>query len=121
MLPIYAEMQVPLISGCHEALLAELIDCAAAVAVAFVDWLHDEGGRQEPPDASSVEVEEPDPTGPLALAQQEAGDQEAADDEEDVDADVAADQAEQVGMEEQDDEDRDSPQPFDVGPEAVAR
>jgi Putative bacterial sensory transduction regulator len=44
MLPIYAEMQVPLISGCHEALLAELIDCAAAVAVAFVDWLHDEGG-----------------------------------------------------------------------------
>jgi hypothetical protein len=44
MLPIYAEMQVPLISGSHEALLAELIDCAAAVAVAFVDWLHDEGG-----------------------------------------------------------------------------
>jgi hypothetical protein len=44
MLPIYAEMQVPLIAGTHEALLAELIDCAAAVAVAFVDWLHDEGG-----------------------------------------------------------------------------
>jgi Putative bacterial sensory transduction regulator len=43
-LPIYAEMQVPLISGAHDALLAELIDCAAAVAVAFVDWLHDEGG-----------------------------------------------------------------------------
>lgn len=43
-LPIYAEMQVPLISGAHDALLVELIDCAAAVAVAFVDWLHDEGG-----------------------------------------------------------------------------
>ncbi len=43
-LPIYAEMQVPLIAGAHDALLAELIDCAAAVAVAFVDWLHDEGG-----------------------------------------------------------------------------
>jgi hypothetical protein len=43
-LPIYAEMQVPLISGAHNALLVELIDCAAAVAVAFVDWLHDEGG-----------------------------------------------------------------------------
>jgi len=43
-LPIYAEMQVPLISGVHDALLVELIDCAAAVAVAFVDWLHDEGG-----------------------------------------------------------------------------
>jgi len=33
-LPIYAEMQVPLISGAHDALLVELIDCAAAVAVA---------------------------------------------------------------------------------------
>jgi hypothetical protein len=43
-LPIYAEMQVPLISGAHDALLVELVDCAASVAVAFVDWLHDEGG-----------------------------------------------------------------------------
>ncbi|HWB37058.1 MAG TPA: YbjN domain-containing protein [Rugosimonospora sp.] len=42
-LPIYAEMQVPLIAGVHDALLVELLDCAAAVAVAFVDWLHDEG------------------------------------------------------------------------------
>jgi len=43
-LPIYAEMQVPLIAGAHDALLVELLDCGAAVAVAFVDWLHDEGG-----------------------------------------------------------------------------
>jgi len=43
-LPIYAEMQVPLISGAHDPLLVELVDCAAAVAVAFVDWIHDEGG-----------------------------------------------------------------------------
>jgi hypothetical protein len=42
-LPIYAEMQVPLGSGAHEALLVELVDCAAAVALGFVDWLHDEG------------------------------------------------------------------------------
>ena len=42
-LPIYAEMQVPLRSGAHDALLVELIDCAAAVATTFVDWLHDEG------------------------------------------------------------------------------
>ncbi|HZN76871.1 MAG TPA: YbjN domain-containing protein [Micromonosporaceae bacterium] len=42
-LPIYAEMQVPLRSGTHDALLVELIDCAAAVATTFVDWLHDEG------------------------------------------------------------------------------
>jgi hypothetical protein len=42
-LPIYAEMQVPLSSGAHDALLVELVDCAAAVALGFVDWLHDEG------------------------------------------------------------------------------
>jgi Putative bacterial sensory transduction regulator len=43
-LPIYAEIQVPLLAGAHDALLMELIDCAAAVAMGFVDWLHDEGG-----------------------------------------------------------------------------
>jgi len=43
-LPIYAEMQVPLGAGVHDALLRELVDCAAAVATGFVDWLHDDGG-----------------------------------------------------------------------------
>ena len=42
-LPIYAEMQVPLLSGAHDALVAELVDCAAVVAMGFVEWLHDEG------------------------------------------------------------------------------
>ncbi|WP_432978500.1 YbjN domain-containing protein [Dactylosporangium sp. CA-233914] len=42
-LPIYAEMQVPLLSGVHDTLVAELVDCAAVVALGFVDWLHDEG------------------------------------------------------------------------------
>jgi len=42
-LPIYAELQVPLTAGVHDELLVELIDCAAAVATSFVDWLHDEG------------------------------------------------------------------------------
>lgn len=42
-LPIYAEMQFPLRSGAHDALLVEFVDCAAAVATTFVDWLHDEG------------------------------------------------------------------------------
>ncbi|MFI5911271.1 YbjN domain-containing protein [Dactylosporangium sp. NPDC051541] len=42
-LPIYAEMQVPLLSGVHDALVNELVDCAAVVALGFVDWLHDEG------------------------------------------------------------------------------
>ncbi len=43
MLPIYAEIQVPLQSGVHDRLLDELVDCAAAVTSAFVDWLHDDG------------------------------------------------------------------------------
>ncbi len=42
-LPIYAEVQVPLSAGSHDALLVELVDCGAAVATSFVDWLHDEG------------------------------------------------------------------------------
>src|SRR5690349_5998391 len=42
-LPIYAELQVPLASGSHDALLVEMLDCGAAVATSFVDWLHDEG------------------------------------------------------------------------------
>lgn len=42
-LPIYAELQVPLASGAHDALLVEMLDCGAAVAASFVDWLHDEG------------------------------------------------------------------------------
>ncbi|WDZ84884.1 YbjN domain-containing protein [Micromonospora cathayae] len=42
-LPIYAELQVPLGAGTHDALLVEMLDCGAAVATNFVDWLHDEG------------------------------------------------------------------------------
>ncbi|GLW30888.1 hypothetical protein Areg01_38280 [Actinoplanes regularis] len=42
-LPIYAELQVPLAAGAHDTLLVELLDCGAAVATSFVDWLHDEG------------------------------------------------------------------------------
>jgi hypothetical protein len=42
-LPVYAEMQIPLLAGVHDELLVELIDCAAAVAMGFVDWLHGEG------------------------------------------------------------------------------
>jgi hypothetical protein len=42
-LPIYAEMQVPLGAGAHDALLVEMVDCGAAVSSTFVEWLHDEG------------------------------------------------------------------------------
>jgi hypothetical protein len=42
-LPIYAELQVPLAAGAHDPLLVEMLDCGAAVATSFLDWLHDEG------------------------------------------------------------------------------
>jgi hypothetical protein len=43
MLPVYAEIQMPVQAGVHDALLDEWLDCAAAVTSAFVDWLHDDG------------------------------------------------------------------------------
>lgn len=42
-LPIYAELQFPLVAGAHDALLDELLDCGVSVSLGFVDWLHDEG------------------------------------------------------------------------------
>ena len=42
-LSLYAEMQLPLVPGLHDALLDELIDCAAAVSGSWANWLHDEG------------------------------------------------------------------------------
>ena len=42
-LPIYAEVQWPLISGVHDELLAELLECGVSVSECFVTWLHDEG------------------------------------------------------------------------------
>jgi Putative bacterial sensory transduction regulator len=42
-LPIYAEVQVPLTAGLHQALLAELLECGVSVAQGFVEWLHDDG------------------------------------------------------------------------------
>jgi hypothetical protein len=40
-LPIYAEVQVPLSAGAHDAFLDELLDCGVSVSLGFVDWLHD--------------------------------------------------------------------------------
>ncbi len=42
-LSLYAEMQLPLVPGVHDALLDELVDCAAAVSGSWAAWLHDEG------------------------------------------------------------------------------
>lgn len=41
-LPIYAEVQVPLVSGVHDTLLDELLDCGVSVSMGFVDYLYDE-------------------------------------------------------------------------------
>jgi Putative bacterial sensory transduction regulator len=42
-LPLYAEMQVPLVPGAHDQLLDELVGCAVDVAESWVDWLHSDG------------------------------------------------------------------------------
>ncbi|MGH3736803.1 MAG: YbjN domain-containing protein [Micromonosporaceae bacterium] len=42
-LSLYAEMQIPLVPGLHDALLDELVDCAAAVSGSWVEWMHEEG------------------------------------------------------------------------------
>ncbi|MGH3647655.1 MAG: YbjN domain-containing protein [Micromonosporaceae bacterium] len=42
-LSLYAEMQLPMVPGVHDALLDELVDCAAAVSGSWVEWLHSEG------------------------------------------------------------------------------
>ncbi len=42
-LPLYAEMQVPMIPGVHDQLLDELLGCAVDVAEAWIEWLHTDG------------------------------------------------------------------------------
>ncbi len=79
----------------------------------------DERRRQQAPDAAPVEPDEVDATCPLTLPQQEAGDEEAGDDEEDVDAHEAARDGRQLRMEEEDEEDGDPAQALDVGPEGL--
>jgi len=43
-LPVYGELQVHLGPGIHDALLDELVDCAASVAGSWVDWPRGDGG-----------------------------------------------------------------------------
>jgi hypothetical protein len=42
-LPLYAEMQIPLVPGVHDQLLDELLGCAVDVSEAWADWLHTDG------------------------------------------------------------------------------
>ena len=74
--------------------------------------------REDPAHPARVEPPEIDPAGLRVLAQQEAGDQEARHDEEDVDAGEAAAHSRQANVEPQDGEDGDPPKPLDVRQEA---
>ena len=80
----------------------------------------DRGRRQDAPGPSGVEGGEVDAPGALALAQQQAGDQEAGEDEEDVHPDVAAGDPGHARMERQDQEDGQPAQPLKVRSEGLA-
>ena len=83
---------------------------------------HDrDGGGEQPADPPGVEAPEADPSGRVELAQQVVGDQEAGDDEEDVDPDVATGEPGDAGVREHHGEHRDRPHALDVSPERTAR
>jgi hypothetical protein len=60
----------------------------------------EERRRHEAPDAPCIEGDEPHPAGAHELANQQRGDEEAREDEEDVDADVAVAEPGHAGVEE---------------------
>ncbi|MDQ0744085.1 hypothetical protein QFZ62_001393 [Clavibacter sp. B3I6] len=82
------------------------------------DHEHEERGRHDAADAALVEVEERDLPRALVLLEQQAGDEEPADDEEDVDADEAAGRPADEVVDD-DGDDREGPQPLDVGAESA--
>ena len=73
--------------------------------------------RQQPADASRVEVGQHDRPGRAQLVDEQARDQEAGDHEEDVDAEVAAAEWPHAGVEGHHEDDGDRAQPLDVGAE----
>ncbi len=75
-------------------------------------------GRQQPAQAAGVEGRQRDRPGRLELAEQQAADQEARQDEEDVDPDVSPAEARDRRVVEQDQYDRDGTEAFDVRAEA---
>ncbi len=78
---------------------------------------HHGGGGKQPPGPPGEEVTELDPAGGDRLPDQQAGDQVAGDDEEDVHADESAGRPGEAGMEGEYREDGDRAQTLDVGPE----
>ena len=74
---------------------------------------HDqEQRRQDAPGAPFVEMDEGE-AAPLHVGQDDGRDQVAADDEEDVDADITAAEARHAGMEQDHGDDGDGPEPVD--------
>ena len=84
------------------------------------DGEHQERGGQDPPRASRVERGEREAIRGSELAQEQARDQVAGDDEEDVDADVAARELGNPGVEQHDEDDRDRPKSSRSGRKRVA-
>jgi hypothetical protein len=75
------------------------------------------GGGDDPSGTSPVQVDERGATTRVPFSEQEPGDDEARDDVEDIDADVAAVQPWESRMVEDDQEESDSSQSLNVGPE----
>ena len=62
---------------------------------------HEEQGGEQPPDPSSVELDDRDPAGSLPFGDEQRRDQEAGEDEEDVDAEEPAARPADLAMEQQ--------------------
>ena len=75
------------------------------------------GGRDDPAAPPSVEVEQRRAPGCVPLPEEDSGDDEPRDDEEHIDADVAATQAGEAAVIQHDQGDSDGPEAFDVGAE----
>jgi hypothetical protein len=79
----------------------------------------DQRRGQDPAGAAGVEGAQLDPPLRFTLPQQQSGDQEAGQHEEHVDADEAAGEPRQAGMEDEDEQDGDAPQTLQVRTERV--
>ena len=77
------------------------------------------GRREDPPRAPGVEAEQGHPPGPLRLAHQQRGDEEARDHEEDVDADEPAGEGPDPGVVEGHQQHGQGAETLDVLPEAA--
>jgi hypothetical protein len=75
---------------------------------------HHRGRGDDPPGAAGVERDDGDPIGLLGLAHQQANDEEAGDDEEDIDTDESTREPAEPGMSCDHEEDGDRSQTLDI-------